>query len=328
MNQPFLRWALMGTARINHALIPPLRACKRARLVAVASRDLHKAEQYANQWGIPRFFGSYEAALADPDIDVFYVSLPNSLHAEWSIKAVQAGKHVLCEKPLATSVEEVDAMIQAAHETGKIITEAFMYRHHPYTLKVKELVDSGAIGKLRLIRGSFSFNLQRQPDVRLDPGLKGGSIWDVGCYPINYARYITGSEPIEVFGWQVCSSTGVDETFVGNLRFPGNVMAQFDSSFTASFRMQVEIVGSEGTIVLPRAYKPNRYDRILVQRGNIHERFPVRTPELYLGEIEDLTDAILLGKVPRLSLQDSRANVAVITALLESSQTSAPVVMA
>src|SRR5512133_1849587 len=208
-----LNWGVLSTARINRALIKPLTASKRTRLLAVASRSLSSAESYAREWKIPRAHGSYEALLADPEIDVIYNSLPNHLHAEWTIKALHAGKHVLCEKPIALTLAEVDAMTQAAKETGKVLAEAFMYRHHPQTLKAKEIVDSGALGELQLIRGAFTFTLTREGDIRSKKETGGGSIWDIGCYPISYARMIVGAEPVEVFGWQVTSAGGVDDSF-------------------------------------------------------------------------------------------------------------------
>ena len=162
-----LNWGLLSTARINRALITPLRASKRNYLLAVASRTQKSADAYAREKKIPRAHGSYEALLADPEIDVVYISLPNHLHAEWTIKAVQAGKHVLCEKPLALSVDDVDAVQAAASKHGRVVMEAFMYRHHPQTLKVQEIVKSGALGTLKLVRGSFSFILSREEDIRL-----------------------------------------------------------------------------------------------------------------------------------------------------------------
>ena len=328
MSDRKLRWGLLSTARINRSVIPPLRMSPRNELVAVASRSKDKAEAYAKQWDIPRTFGSYEEMLADPGIDVIYNPLPNSLHAHWTIEATRAGKHVLCEKPLAISAAEVDAMVKAAKQAGVVVTEAFMYRHHPQTLKVKELVDGGAIGRLRMVRGSFSFNLSREGDVRLDPALGGGSIWDVGCYPISYARFIIGAEPIEVFGRQVLGQTGVDELFTGSLVFPNHVHAQFDSSFRAPFRTQIEVVGSEGAITVTRPFKPGPEEHLLINRGDQVEQVAVPGQELYLGEVEDLAGAVLEGKPTRVSLADSRANVATIIALLRSAEQGQPVAMA
>jgi len=326
MTNKVLNWGLLSTARINRALIPPLQVSKRNHLLAVASRSQANADAYAKEKKISRAYGSYEALLADPEIDVIYNPLPNHLHAEWTIKAVEAGKHVLCEKPLALNVDEVDAIKAAAHKHGRVVAEAFMYRHHPQTLKVQELVKNGSIGTLKLIRGSFSFILSREEDIRLlDPAMGGGSIWDVGCYPISYARTVVGESPLEVFGWQVTGKTGIDETFVGQMRFAGDVHAQFDSSFAIPFHSFMEIVGSEGTLSIPKPFKPDVNERIFLTRDEKIETIKVKGQELYLGEVEDMADAILLGHDSLVSLNDSRVNVAVITALLESARVGKPI---
>lgn len=325
MSTRTLRWGLLSTANINRSVIPPLRHSARNQLVAVASRDKARADEYARKWQIPQTFGSYEELLNAPDIDVIYNSLPNGLHAEWTIKAAQAGKHILCEKPIGVTPAEVDAMVDATRKAGVVVTEAFMYRHHPQTIKVKELVDGGAIGQLRLIRGSFTFNIARETDIRLNKELTGGSIWDVGCYPISYMRYITGAEPVEVFGWQTTSASGVDETFIGHMKFGNGVYGQFDSGFRAPFRTHIEVVGSEGIITVPRPFKPDVEGRILLTKGDQTETVTSAREELYLGEVEDIADAILDGKSPRISLAHSRANVAAIVALLKSAHDGKPV---
>ncbi len=322
-----LNWGLLSTARINRALIPPLQVSKRNHLLAVGSRSQESADAYAKEKKIERAYGSYESLLADPDIDVVYNSLPNHLHAGWTIKAVEAGKHVLCEKPLALGVEEVDAIKAASQKHGRVVAEAFMYRHHPQTLKVQEIVKDGSIGILKFIRGSFSFVLSHEGDVRLNPEWGGGSIWDVGCYPISYTRSILGKEPLEVFGWQVTGSTGIDDTFAGQMRFGGEVLAQFDSSFVIPFRAFMEIVGSEGSLNIPRPFKPGVNEKIYLTRGEKTETITIKGQELYIGEVEDMADAILLGKNSLVSLDDSRANVAVIRALLESARSGKPVHM-
>jgi len=319
-----LNWGLLSTAHINRKLIPPLRVSKRNHLLAVGSRLQESADAYAKEKKIERAYGSYDALLADPDIHVIYNPLPNHLHGEWTIKAVEAGKHVLCEKPLALSVDEVDAVKAAAHKHGCVVAEAFMYRHHPQTLKVQEIVKSGSLGTLKLIRGSFSFVLTREGDVRLKPEWGGGSIWDVGCYPISYARTIVGENPLEVFGWQVAGPTGIDETFVGQMRFKDNVLAQFDSSFVIPFRASMEIVGSDATLSIPAPFKPGVNEQIFITRGNKTKRIKIKGQELYLGEVEDMADAILLGKDSLVSLDDSRANVEAISAFLESARVGKP----
>jgi predicted dehydrogenase len=325
MANKVLNWGLLSTARINNALIPPLRASKRNHLMAVASRTQESADKYALEKKIPRPHGSYEALLADPEIDVIYNPLPNHLHAEWTIKAVEAGKHVLCEKPLALNVDEVDAMQAAARKHGCIVMEAFMYRHHPQTLKVQEIVKSGSLGTLKLIRGAFSFLLTREKDVRLDPAMGGGSIWDIGCYPISYTRSVLGENPLEVFGWQVTGKTGVDETFVGQMRFANDVLTQFQCSFAIPFHAFMDIIGSEGTLNVPKPFQPYEDEKIHLIHGDKTETIKIKGQELYLGEVENMADAILLGHEPRISFEDSRANVGVISALLESARLGKPV---
>ena len=325
MTDRIFNWGLLSTAKINRALIKPLNASKRTRLLAVASRNQFSADAYAREWRIPRAHGSYEALLADPEIDVIYNSLPNHLHAEWTIKALRAGKHVLCEKPLGLSLEEVDAMIRASHESGKALAEAFMYRHHPQTVKVKEIVDSGKLGKLQFIRGSFTYKLSREGNYRAIKEMGGGSIWDVGCYPISYARMLVGEEPAEVFGWQVEGPGGSDDSFVGQIRFPNNVLAQFDSSFKFQFRAQMEIVGTDGALMIPSPFKPNRNCEIILKEGNNEKKIRIRSEELYRYEVENFVDVILHNASPQVTLADSRGNIIAILALLASAERNQPV---
>lgn len=320
-----LNWGLLSTAHINRSVIPPIKNSERNQLVGVASRRLDKARAYAQEWEIPRSFGSYEALLNDPEIDVVYISLPNSLHAEWAIRAAQAGKHVLCEKPLAVTVNEVDAIREAAVRNGMVVAEAFMYRHHPQTQQVKLLVDEGQIGKLQLIRGSFTFQIAKEADIRLVSKLGGGSIWDVGCYPISYTRFLVGEEPERVFGWRTCNEDGVDLQFVGQIQFPSGVIAQFDSSFQTPFRAQMEVVGDQGSLLIPKPFKPGWSEIIHLTRDDTTKDISVPGEELYAGEIEDMADAILYGRMPRVSLDDSRGNVATIVSLLESASVGKPI---
>lgn len=326
-NSP-LRWGLLSTARINQALIPPLRSSKRNVLTAVASRSQETADAYARENKIERAFGSYEAMLSDPDIDVVYNSLPNHLHAEWTIKAVEAGKHVLVEKPIALSVPEVDAIAAAAQKHGRVVAEAFMYRHHPQTIEVINMAQGGRLGKIQLVRGAFGFNFSREENYRLDPSQGGGALWDVGCYPLSYARAVFGTEPLEVFGWQVTGTTGIDESFIAQLRFPGEVYAQFTCSFAMTFHATMELIGTEGLLNIPVPYKPGEDEHILFTHpNNTTEAIPVAGQVLYSGEVEDIADAVLLGKAPRVSLADSRANVTAILALLESARAGKPVTL-
>jgi predicted dehydrogenase len=320
-----LRWGLLGTARINRSLIPALRVSPRNRLLAVASRDPVRAATYAREWGIERVQGSYERLVSDPDIDAVYVPLPNHLHAVWTIRAAQAGKHVLCEKPLALAIAEVDAIRAAARSAGVVVAEAFMYRHHPQTLRVKDLVQGGAIGAVRFVRGSFSFQLERPDDVRLDPAMGGGCLWDVGCYPLSFARFVLGAEPVEVSGSWTLGPTGIDETFAGQLTFPGGVLAQIDAGFRSAFRTEMEIVGTDGTILVRRPWRPARGEPALLTREGATQPIVVEDCDRYLLEIEDLADAVLDGRPTRISLPESRGNVATMVALLQSAREGRPV---
>lgn len=319
-----LNWGFLSTAKINHALMKPLRASKRTRLLGVASRSLSNAEAYARKWNIPRAYGSYEALLADPEIDVIYNSLPNHMHAEWTVKALRAGKHVLCEKPLALTLAEVDEIASVSRETGIVVVEAFMYRHHTQTLKIKELVDDGTIGQVQLIRGSFTFTLTREGNYRFVKEYGGGSLWDVGCYPISFARMIVGEEPAEVFGWQVPGPGGSDESFYGQMRFGNGIHAQFDCGFKSQFRSHIELVGTEGTIQVPAPFKPGLKNEITITRGDKHEVLKIKGEELYSGEVEDLCNVVLNGSAPRVSLTDSRGNVAAILNLFASAEEGKP----
>ncbi len=320
-----LNWGLLSTARINRKVIPAIQASKRTKLLAVGSRIQSTAEEYARAWKIPRAHGSYEALLHDPEIDVIYNPLPNHLHAAWTIRAVQAGKHVLCEKPITLTLEEMDAMMAAAQKHNRVIAEAFMYRHHPKTLAAKKVVESGDLGKVKLIRGSFSFVLDRPDDYRNKPDQGGGSLWDIGCYPVSYTRYLLEMEPLEVFGWQVSNTNGVDETFVGQLRFPDEIYAQFDSSFAIPYHTFLEVVGTDGTLVIPNPFAPGKNEKMFLTKDGKTKTLTIPGEDLYLGEINDMASVVLDGTLPRMSLGDSRANLATLLALYESTRTGRPV---
>ena len=316
-----LRWGLLSTAHINRRLIPAIRAAGRSDLVAVASRDLGRAEAYATEWEIPRALGSYERMLDDPDIDAVYVSLPNSLHAQWTIRAAEAGKHVLCEKPLALNVEECDQIIDAAETAGVVVAEAVLYLHHPLLHKAQQMVKEGTLGQITLVRGAFSFFLDRLDDVRWQPELGGGSLWDVGSYPVSFIRWIAG-EPEEVFGWQTLASSGVDATFTGLLRYGNGVLGLFDSGFRQQFRVQAEVTGTEGTLIIERPFLAG--SRLLLQQGSEKEEIKVPEADAYQCEVESIEAAVLDGQPLPVPLDNSRANVATLTALYESARSGKP----
>lgn len=327
MSDRALRWGLISTAGINRALIPAIRASSRSELVAVASRSLDRARSYARQWGIPQAYSSYEELLAAPNVDVVYNPLPNSLHSEWTERAAEAGKHILCEKPLAVTMAEVDRMIEAAGRNRVVLFEAYMYRHHPQTLKVQELVAQGTVGQVRLVHAVFSYTLNRPGDVRLDPNLGGGSLWDVGCYPVSFAQAVMRTAPAEVFAWQNLGDSGVDMTFAGQMRFADGVLAQFDSSFQAAFRARAEVIGSEGTLIVDHPWKPgiDGPAGIRLRRGDGEEALDVEDVDPYLCEVQAMERCVLEGGDPILPLSHSRQIMATLTALYESARTGRPV---
>ena len=341
MTDRILRWGLLSTAQINRALIPPLRASEHHQLFAVASRSMEQAESYAREWNIPRAHGTYESLLEDPEVEVIYNPLPNHLHAEWTIKALRAGKHVLCEKPLVLTLQEVDDIARVAKETGNVVAEAFMYRHHPQTLKVKEIVDGGVLGDLQIIRGLLTSTFGLKDNYRMKKEMGGGSLWDVGCYPVSYTRFLLGERPREVFGWQVEGAalggeavskgqTAIDETFMGQMRFRNGVLAQFVCGFTSPFRTSMEIIGSKGTLTVPVPFHPGLFvpeasEKIYLQVSDEKETIEIPYSALYNGEVEDMAEAVLDHKKPRMSLDESRDNIAAILGLFESARVGKPV---
>ncbi len=319
-----LRWGFLSTADINKALLEPLRKSNWNTLLAVASRDRSKAEAYARRNKVPRAYGSYADLLADPDIDVIYNPLPNHLHAEWTVKAVEAGKHVLCEKPLALSVEEVDAMSAAAEKNGRVVAEALMYRSHAQTMKVREIVQGGKLGRVRVVRGTFSYPGAPDGNYRLKPEMGGGALWDVGVYPLSFTRFALGADPLEVFGWQVTGPTGVDESFAAQLRFPNDVVLQMDVSMARPYHVFMEIVGDEAALVIPQPFSPGPKEALYLTRKGMTETIKVNGAGTYAGEVEAMADAILDGAPPAVPLADSRATVGIIQALFESARTGKP----
>jgi predicted dehydrogenase len=241
-----LRWGILGTARINRRVIPAIRLAKRSQLVAIASRDRGRADSYAREWSIPRAIGGYQALLDDSSIDAVYIPLPNTDHVPWTLAAIAAGKHVLCEKPLALTAADVDRIAAAATAAKLVVEEGFMYRHEPLTARVVSMIRDGAVGNVRAIVSGFTFALETENNIRLDANLGGGSLWDVGSYPITYAQLIMGHEPKMVFGTAHWHPSGVDEEFTGLLRFDEGATANIYAGFRVAYRTWLEILGSEG----------------------------------------------------------------------------------
>ncbi len=325
-----IRWGLLSTANINRRAIPAIRQSERGELLAVASRSQESADIYAKEWGIPQAFGGYQKMLDSGAVDAVYISLPNHLHAEWSIKAMQAGVHVLCEKPFAITLMEVDAMIAASKETGMVLAEAFMYRHHPQTKIAGDWVKNGKLGEVTVVRGVFNFSMNPQgrdkvkPNVRLVPEWGGGCLWDVGVYPLSYAQFIFGSAPEWVFGSQWISEFGIDETFCGQMGYPGGGLAQISSAFRSPFHTHIEIIGTEGRLVSTRPFTGVDTDECKLTyfdaNGNVEE-IPVPEEYLYLGEVEDMHAAILDGTPNYLRLAETRSHVKTVLSLYQSAKT-------
>ncbi len=311
-------WGLLSTARINGQLLAAARTSALASVVAVGSRAGDRARAYAAEHRIPRAHGSYEALLGDPEVEAVYVSLPNALHAEWAIRALEAGKHVLCEKPLASSAAEADAMFDAAERTGLALSEAFMFRHHPQTRRLAELVRDGAIGRLQLIRATLSFAIAGAADPRLSTALAGGALADVGCYCVSGARLLAG-EPERVVAEQVPGGDGVDVRFAGTLRFPGGVLAQLDCGMDQPRRDGLEVVGSEGTLTLSDPWHC-RTAAFTLRRDFVVERVRFARRNPYRLELEAFCRSIRDGAAPAGERREAVAQARTLDALRQAAR--------
>jgi xylose dehydrogenase (NAD/NADP) len=316
-----MRLGIVSTADINRKVIPGAHASEKVELVAVASRNQRRAEEYAKTWEIERAYGSYDALLEDPDVDAVYISLPNTLHREWSIRSLEAGKHVICEKPFSRRVEDVEAAFDAAERTGRLLTEAFMYRHNPQTKRVAELVREGAIGDLRVVRSAFSYSLYDAENIRLRTDVDGGSLMDVGCYCISGSRLLAG-EPETVHGQAYIGPTGTDWVFTGALRFPDDVLALFDCGTCLPERDELEAIGSEGSLFLDDPW--HCFEPVIeLRRDDGVERIELDPVDSYRLELENLADAIA-GTAPLLlGREDALGQARTIAALFGSAETGA-----
>ena len=318
-----MKWGIVSTADINRKVIPGAHASPKVDLVAVASRDQARADAYAKQWEIPRAYASYDALLADTEIEAVYVSLPNTLHCEWSIKALEAGKHVLCEKPLSRHTAEAEAAFDAAERTGRTLSEAFMYRHNPQTKRVKELVAGGAIGELRLIRSAFSYSLYDEDNIRLRTDVEGGALMDVGCYTVSGSR-LFGGEPEKAYGEAWFGPSGTDWAFTGTLRFPDNVIANFDCGTAMPERDELEAIGSEGSLFLDDPWHCTVPVIELRRDGNV-ELIELEVADSYRLELENVSDAIRGEGELLLGREDAVGQARTLEALYESATNGAPV---
>jgi predicted dehydrogenase len=318
-----LRWGVMSTANIGRGAVnPAIQASSNGTLDAVASRDGTRARSFADAAGISRHYGSYEALLDDRDIDAVYIPLPNGGHAEWTIRAAERGKHVLCEKPFALSVEQCDRMERAAKANGVKLMEAFMYRFHPRTERAISLVLGGALGTIRSIRSAFTFRLARPGDVRWDPEQGGGALWDVGCYCVSVSRTMANAEPAEVQAWASWSDRGVDTRLNGVMHFPNGVIAHFDCALDMERREFYDVGGTDSSITVESGFTPGKADAAIIEhRANReHVQHEIAGADQYRFMVEHFADCALNNRQVRYPAAEARANVAVIAALYESAR--------
>jgi xylose dehydrogenase (NAD/NADP) len=315
---------MISTAAIGADVVPAFHASDGNELVAVASRDADRAKSFAHERGIPQWYVGYEALLADDELDAVYIALPNALHGEWTRAALDAGKHVLCEKPLTPTSSEAAELYGLASSRGLVLAEAFMYRHHPKTLKVRDLVRDGAIGELRTTRCSFSFQVADPAnDIRYSKELAGGALRDVGCYCVSFSTFVADGEPEDVHGVAVHGEADVDEQFYGTLVFPGGKVAQFDCALNVPLDLGVTLVGSAGSIHVPMPWYAHLEPlSIYVHRGGQSSEVPTPGPNAYVLEIEDLAAAIRGDREQQITPEETLRNLRVIERLHESAGSS------
>jgi predicted dehydrogenase len=320
-----LRVGILSTAKIADAILRGARTSAGAEVVAVASRDRGRAEAYAAEKGIPRAHGSYDDLLADEAVEAVYVPLPNSMHLPWSERALAAGKHVLCEKPLSRRAADVEAAFDAAERAGRILMEGFMWRYHPATEAVARLVGEGAIGRLRVVRAAFGFTLDPGAEnVRWAGELEGGAVMDVGCYCLSALRLLAG-EPERVSAELVEGGDGVDARVAAVLRFGGDVLGMLDCAFDVPYRSAIEVVGETGTIVSLDPWH-GRSPAVRIQRPDTEpEEVPVEAADPYARELDDLARAVREGGRPRLGRADAVGQARAIEALYRAASDGAAV---
>ena len=311
-----LRWGILSTAQINDKFLAGCEQSDAVTVSAVASRDSARAERYAREHGIERAYGSYDELFADPEVEAVYVSLPNSMHLEWTERALRAHKHVLCEKPLGTDPEAVDAAFELAEREGLVLMEAFMYRHNPQTVRLQELVGEGAIGQLRLIRSAFSFAASDPSNIRLAASLGGGALMDVGCYCVNGARMLAG-EPVAVTAHQVLGGDGVDVVFAGTMSFADQVLAHFDCGLALAIRDELEVVGDQGSLFLDDPWHCVT-PIIELRTDSGTERIELPRVDSYMLEAENMAAAVRGTAAPLLGRADAVGQATTIGALYEA----------
>ncbi len=327
-----LRWGILGTGNIARQFAAGVKGSARGVLAAVGSRSSTSAAEFAKVFQAPVAHGSYDALLDDPSYDALYISLPNTMHHEWTIKALRAGKHVLCEKPISVTLDEAREMFAVADECGRTLIEAFMYRAHPQTIKALQLVRSGVIGNVKLVRSSFCYRVRKTDgNIRFDASLAGGALMDVGCYCLSLSRMITGEEPSELYGVNTRHPSGVDEQTSAVLKFPSGAVAEFTVGMMTQADNAAYICGDEGYLKIPVPWKPipGRGEVILSHSIPPRQDNPAAKPTipeptvyqidddrpLYGIEADAFADSVVDSAPPFVSVQDTLGNMACLERL-------------
>lgn len=321
-----VRWGILGCGRIAaKAFAPAIHWSAHGDLLAVASRTLARARERADAVSAPRAHGSYEALLDDPDIDAVYIGLPNGAHASWAMAAAEAGKHVLCDKSLTLSDEDARSMREASRSRGLRLVEAFMVRHHPQWTLLRRLLDEQAVGTVRHVQAIFRARLDRADDHRWSRNLGGGALFDVGCYAVNAARFVTREEPIRAHALSRWASPGVDLATDGLLLFPSGVIASVHGSLDAPFEQQLVVSGDGGRIVMPRPFIPH-WDptEVIVERGDARETHAVGGANHFLHLVEHVEQCILDPSLDLFPAEDGVDNVAACNLLRQASTAARP----
>ena len=316
-----VNWGILGIARIGlRAIIPAIRQSRNGQVVAIASRDGAKARETARSLGIEQSYGSYEKLLRSPDVDAVYIPLPNSLHGEWTVRAAEMGKHVLCEKPLALNADECAKMISSCSRHNVWLMEAFMYRFHPQIVKLKGMIDADDIGKISTIRSGNGFRLEDLGDIRYQKELGGGALLDVGCYCVDVTRLLMEQEPTCVRGIaSLNEQKGVDEVFAGIMRFSKSELGLFDCGFRSAKRQCVEVVGERATLELPAPFQPGD-SPVILRHVEGTETIVCETASHYRLMVEHFADCVLSDREPRHRVSDSLDNMRAIDRLHESAR--------
>ena len=312
-----VRWAVLSTALINTKLLGGAALSGEVDVVAIGSRDRARAERAAQRWGIPRAHGTYEEVLADPEVEAVYIPVPNGLHHTWTMRALEAGKHVLCEKPYSRHPQDVRDAFDLADRRGLVLSEAFMYRYNPQIVRLAQLVADGAVGELRQIVSSFSWPTDAPGDVRLDAALDGGSLMDVGVYCVHVSRLLAG-EPRRVTALAVTGPTGVDVALNGSMAFDHGVLSLFDCGFHLPDRSHLEVVGTRGTLTVSDPWHCYRPGLTLAVADEEPRHLTVPVADSYRLELEEFGKAVHGEPNVLLGRADAEAQADTVRALYES----------